>query len=97
MLPTQHSGTSPSSASGGSSLVGDRGIRVPNSIGPDAVSYSLLPSTLVAIAACVDRLMIAGMMTDLYDRLESYEEIARLYGSLEEALKEEKYRGDLLE
>ena len=36
-------------------------------------------------------------MNNLYDRLESYEEIERRCGSLEEALKEEKHRCDLLE
>ena len=40
---------------------------------------------------------MAGMITALYDRMESYEEIAICYGSLKEALKEEKHRGDLLE
>ena len=40
---------------------------------------------------------MAGMIANVYDRLESYEEIMRRYGSLEDALKEEKYRGDRLE
>ena len=40
---------------------------------------------------------MAGMIATLYDRLESYEEIAKRYGSFEDALKEEKHRGDRLE
>ena len=40
---------------------------------------------------------MAGMVATLYDHLESYEEIVRRYGSLEDALKEEKYYGDRLE
>ena len=40
---------------------------------------------------------MADMVAALYDRLEIYEEIARCCGSLEEALREEKHRGDRLE
>ena len=40
---------------------------------------------------------MAGMMDSLYDRLEGYEEIPKCYGSLEDALMEEKLRGDRLE
>ena len=40
---------------------------------------------------------MASMVATLYDRLESYEDIVRRYGSLEDALKEEKHRGDRLE
>ena len=78
---------SPCSAYGGSSPGLDRAIRFPDSSGQDAGSYSLLPITLPTTAACVDRSKVSGMKTDLYDRLESYEENARRYGSLKEALK----------
>ena len=97
MSPTQVSDTSPSFASGGSSPGLDREIRVPDSSEPDDGSYSLLLSTRVTTAACIDRLKMAGMMNELYDHLESYEETARRYGYLEEALTEEHHRGDLLE
>ena len=40
---------------------------------------------------------MADIVATLYDRLESYEEIARRYRSLEEALREEKHRSDRLE
>ena len=36
---------------------------------------------------------MAGMVGALYDRLEGYEEVAKCYGSLEEASMEEKLRG----
>ena len=39
---------------------------------------------------------MAGMVATLSNRLESYEEIVRLYGSLKDTLKEEKHRGDHL-
>ena len=61
---------------------------------PVVWSCSLLPSTRVTAADCVDRPTMADMVAALYDRLESYEEIAQCYGSLEEALREEKHRGD---
>ena len=60
-------------------------------------SYSLLPSTKETTAACVDRPTKAGIVATLYDRLESYEEIVRRFGSLKDALKEEKHRSDRLE
>ena len=60
-------------------------------------SYSLLPSSKETTAACVDRPTKAGIVATLYDRLESYEEIVRRFGSLKDALKEEKHRSDRLE
>ena len=39
---------------------------------------------------------MVGMVDALYDRLEGYEKIVRCYGSLEEALMEEKLHGDRL-
>ena len=46
--------------------------------------------------ACVDLPTMGGILTALYYRLEKYVEIAMCYGSLEEALIEEKHRGDQL-
>ena len=97
MSTLKPSGTAPPVESGASSPGLGQMTHVHDPNGSYAGSYSLLPSTKVTTTACVDRPTMAGIITNVYDRLESYEEIMRRYGSLEDALKEEKYRGDRLE
>ena len=97
MSTLKPSGTAPPVESGAPSPGLGQMTHVHDPNGSYAGSYSLLPCTKVTTAACVDRPTMAGMIATLYDRLESYEEIAKRYGSFEDALKEEKHRGDRLE